>query len=183
MPHEIKPENGEQVVRSAPDPADQVYTDPVSGEVVRTGPAEPARYPVSAREERLSGYTVDRYAARWSAADRIQRAIYLVFGIVEALIAVRFVLEVLAANPRAGFAHFIYGVTAFFMAPFTGLFGTPRFGSSVVEWSALVAIMVYALLAALLVRLVWLVIGDSAGRARRAAIRTEHVDVDTRRER
>jgi len=185
MSDEIRHETTEEVVNGTrpPAPTEPVFTDPVSGEVVRTGPAvpgAPAAYPSAVEGHRVSTYTDDLYGARRLRAYRVQRAIYLGFGIIEGLIAIRFVLEVLAANPNAGFAQFIYGITTFFMAPFVGLFGTPRLGTSMVEWSALVAIAVYALLAALLVRLAWLAIGETR---QGTVTHTERVDVDTRHER
>ena len=178
MPDDFKRETTEEVVNSSSGsvPAEPVYTDPVSDEVVPTGPVAPvvpAGYMSSVEGSRVSTYTDDPYGARRLRAYRAQQAIYLVFGIIEALIAIRFVLEALGANPNAGFAQFIYGITAFFMAPFVGLFGMPRLGTSVVEWSALVAIVVYALLATLLVRLVWLAIGESR---QGTVTRTERVD-------
>jgi hypothetical protein len=114
---------------------------------------------------------VDPYASRRQRAYKLQQAIYLIFGLIEALIAIRFVLMVLAANPNAGFAQFIYGITAPFMAPFVGLFGEPRLGGSVFEWTALVAIVVYMLLAWALVKIVWLVVGDT-----RRGVASSHVD-------
>lgn len=90
---------------------------------------------------------------------RIEQGIYLVFGVVEVLIAIRFALRLLGANPGAAFADFIYSVTAPFIGPFVGLFGTPEFDRAVFEPHALVAIVVYALLAWLLVRILWLVFG------------------------
>ena len=44
--------------------------------------------------------------------------VYLVFGLIEGLIAIRFVLKALGANPTAGFAEFIYGITGPLVAPF-----------------------------------------------------------------
>ncbi len=72
---------------------------------------------------------------------------YFVFGVIEVFIAVRFVLELLGANPRTGFVQFIYGVSGFFMIPFNAIFRTQSASGATVEWSALVAILVYALIA------------------------------------
>lgn len=98
------------------------------------------------RAVRRRGDTLARYA----------RLIYFIFGVIESLIAIRAVLKLLAANPRSGFASLIYGVTDPFVAPFTGLFREPRLDGSVLEFSSLVAILVYALLAFALVRLLYL---------------------------
>ena len=75
------------------------------------------------------------------------RLVWLVFGLIEVLIAIRFVLKLLDANAKAGFVQLIYGASALFMAPFNAIFPTERFSGSRLEWSALVAIAVYALIA------------------------------------
>jgi hypothetical protein len=74
------------------------------------------------------------------------RVVYVLFGILEGLIAIRLVLKLLAANPDAGFSAFIYAITDPFVAPFQGVFGTPVVHGSVFEFTALLAIIVYALI-------------------------------------
>jgi hypothetical protein len=87
--------------------------------------------------------------------------IWLVTGILEALIGIRFLLKLLAANPQAGFARFIYGITAVFLAPFVALFPDPSAAGSVLEVSSLVAMLVYALAAWGVVRVMWVVLEES----------------------
>ena len=88
---------------------------------------------------------------------RIGRVIYFIFGVIEALIAIRVVLRLLGANPRSGFASFIYNITGPFVAPFRGLFNEPALSTNqVLEFSSIVAIIVYALLAYAIVRLLHL---------------------------
>ena len=118
--------------------------------------------------------TGDPYAARRAQVLKLQQAIYLLFGILEGLLGIRFVLGLLGANTDAGFARFIYGITAPFIAPFVGLFGQPHFEGIVVEWNALVAILVYALLAGVLVKVVALVMGNS--RRGRYTTTSSHID-------
>lgn len=77
----------------------------------------------------------------------ISRVVWFVFGFFEVLIAIRFVLKMLGANAAAGFAQLIYGVSDVLMAPFATLFDTQSVEGAVFEWSALVAIAVYALIA------------------------------------
>ena len=79
--------------------------------------------------------TSDPYAVRRDLPLRVQNGIYLLFGILEGLLGIRFVLGLLGANPAAGFAQFIYGITGPFLAPFVGLFGQPRFEGSVFEFN------------------------------------------------
>jgi hypothetical protein len=121
----------------------------------RPGEATPM---MATQTETITG---DPHAARRSQVAKIQQAIYMLFGILEGLLGIRFVLGLLGANPGAGFAQFIYGVTAPFLAPFVGLFGQPTFEGVIFEWNALVAILVYALLAWVIVKLVVLGLGDS----------------------
>lgn len=85
------------------------------------------------------------------------RAIYFIFGVIEAFIVVRMILLLLAANQANAFVDFVYTVSGIFVAPFFGIFGyTPTYGASVFEISSLVAIVVYALVCWGLVSLVTL---------------------------
>jgi hypothetical protein len=119
-------------------------------EVVSYNSADVRPVTVAYRTETIMS---DPYATRGMQVFKFQQVIFLLFGILEALLGIRFVLGLLAANPAAGFAQLIYGLTGPFLAPFAGLFGQPNFEGMVFEWNALVAILVYALLAGLLVKL------------------------------
>ena len=90
----------------------------------------------------------------WWRTYNAARIVYLVFGIIEALILIRVILKLLAANPDAGFSSLIYGLTAPFVAPFEGVFPTPHSNGSVLELSSILAIVVYALLAWAIVRII-----------------------------
>lgn len=84
----------------------------------------------------------------------LARVVWFVFGVIEVLIAIRFVLRMLGANSTAGFVRLVYGVSDVFMAPFRTIFGTGRVSGATFEWSALVAIAIYALVAWGLVALI-----------------------------
>jgi len=77
--------------------------------------------------------------------------VYFILGVLEVLLAFRLVLKLLGANPSSGFVDFIYGLSAIFVAPFTGIFNTTTSDgavvSSVLEPATVVALIVYALLA------------------------------------
>ena len=77
----------------------------------------------------------------------LARVVWFVFGTIEVFIAIRFVLTALGANAEAGFVKFIYAVSDVFMAPFNAIFSTGKVSGATFEWSALVAIAVYALIA------------------------------------
>jgi uncharacterized protein YggT (Ycf19 family) len=101
---------------------------------------------------------------------RATEVIYLVFGIIDALLLIRLVLKLLAANPLAGFSKFIYGLTDVFMAPFRNLLPTVGGGSgSVLEMSTVIAIIVYALIGWGLVRLVAIVLSRNVTVSRRSS--------------
>ena len=73
--------------------------------------------------------------------------VWYVLGIVEVLLAFRFVLRLLGANPDAGFSSFIYGVTYLFAAPFLSVFRVTEVAGSILEWTTLLAMFVYLVLA------------------------------------
>ena len=75
-----------------------------------------------------------------------QRVVYYIGGVIIAILALRFILQLLGANQGNGFVDFVYGLSSIFVAPFYGIFGEPTFGQSQFETSTLVAIIIYALL-------------------------------------
>ena len=83
---------------------------------------------------------------------RVTRTIWLVFGIIGVLLAFRFALRLLGANPAADFTAFIYGFSAIFVAPFQYVFGTPAVGGSALELSTLLAMAVYWVIAWIIVK-------------------------------
>ncbi|MGB8644826.1 MAG: YggT family protein [Anaerolineae bacterium] len=104
--------------------------------------------------ESFEPVSVDAAAPRRLILYRTRQAIGVILAFVEGLIAIRFILRLFGANPDAGFAQFIYGLTAPLVAPFAGLFGTPLFGGSAFEFTSLVAMLIYVLLAWVIVKLI-----------------------------
>lgn len=87
----------------------------------------------------------------------LARIIWFVAGVLLVLLAFRFILTLLGANPNNGFADFIYSVSHPFVAPFFGLFGYKlQYGVSRFELYTLIAMAVYAIIAWGLARLVTL---------------------------
>ena len=83
--------------------------------------------------------------------------IWLLFGILEALIALRIGLKLVGANPNSPIVALIYGFTYLFLFPFAGLIGSPTYGSMVLELSSMFAMLIYALIAWAIERIVWLI--------------------------
>jgi hypothetical protein len=73
--------------------------------------------------------------------------VWYILGFVEILLLFRFVLKLLAANGGTGFTKFIYGITQVFAAPFISVFRTSYAENNVFEWTTLLAMFVYWIVA------------------------------------
>jgi hypothetical protein len=73
--------------------------------------------------------------------------VWYILGVIEILLAFRFVLKLLGANAAAGFTDFIYSVTYVFAAPFLNVFNITRVAGATVEWTTILAMFVYWVLA------------------------------------
>jgi len=102
--------------------------------------------------------------------------IWLGLGLLEAALGLRVLLKLVGANAGNPFANLLYGVTGAFLAPFAGLTGTPAAGGMVLEVSTLIAMIVYALLAWVLERLVWVIFY----RPRTGSVNTQTTTTDQR---
>jgi uncharacterized protein YggT (Ycf19 family) len=74
-------------------------------------------------------------------------------GFIEAMLVFRFLLKLLGANPNAGFSSFIYKVSYPFAAPFLNVFRITQVKGSVFEWTTLLAMIVYSLIAWAIIKL------------------------------
>ncbi|HZJ22150.1 MAG TPA: YggT family protein [Anaerolineales bacterium] len=86
---------------------------------------------------------------------KITQLIWLGLGILEALIALRIALKLIAANPESPIVALIYGITNLFLFPFAGMTATPAAGGMVLEISSFFAMLIYALIAWAVERIVW----------------------------
>ncbi len=73
--------------------------------------------------------------------------VWYILDLIEVLLAFRFILKLLGANAGAGFTSFIYTVTAPFAAPFVSVFRTSKAEGSIFEWTTLLAMFVYFIVA------------------------------------
>ena len=137
-----------------------VDRDPVSGEVHehRAVTSEAPGVPVGSSE------VVSTFNPGWRAV----QAVYLVFGVIDGLLAIRLVLKLLGANPTAGFSNWVYNVTAFFLAPFRNILPTVGNDQSQLEMSVVLAILVYALAGWAVGRLVAIIFYRNVTVARRS---------------
>ncbi len=99
--------------------------------------------------------------------------VWYILGLVEVLLAFRFVLKLLGANAGAGFTSFIYMVTAPFAAPFVTVFRISKAAGSVFEWTTILAMFVYFVVAWGIVKL--LVMGKTVSTPE-AAVKLDRQD-------
>ena len=85
---------------------------------------------------------------------KYSRILWTILVIIEVFLGLRFILKAIAANPDSGFSKFIYGFTGLLIAPFNSLVETPSVGGSVFEVTTLIAMLVYALLFWILVKVI-----------------------------
>ena len=81
------------------------------------------------------------------------RIVWYIVGVLETLLAFRFLLKLFGANPNAGFTDFIYDVTSVFAAPFLNVFRVTRVEGALFEWTTLLAMLVYYIIAVGIIRL------------------------------
>jgi uncharacterized protein YggT (Ycf19 family) len=138
----------------------EIERDPVTGEM-----SEHHRVVEDASVMQSESEVVSSFNPGWRAV----QLVYLVFGVIDGLLLIRLVLKLLGANPHAGFASFVYGVSDFFLVPFKNLLPTIGNERSLLEMSLVVAILVYALLGWAIARLVEVIFYRNVTVARRSS--------------
>jgi len=105
---------------------------------------------------------------------KTKRIICYAFGILEILLAFRFVLKLLGAAPESSFVSFIYTLSGIFIAPFALIFRTVESQGietkAVLEPANLIAMAVYGIIAYGIIRLIGIL----------ATPKTEVTDIETK---
>lgn len=103
---------------------------------------------------------MERYSGYGSRQNnfKIRKIVYFILGIIEALFAFRLIFKLLGANYGSSFVSLIYTITGVLIAPFSGIFRTAVNKGietkSVLEPTTIIAMIVYALIAYGVVRLI-----------------------------
>ena len=117
--------------------------DSYDREIVRqeTTSGEPVRQasPVTTSRTSVASYSYAPYTNPTIAV------IWWVVGLIDTLIAIRFLLKMFGANTTSAFVRFMYELTAPLVAPFHGIFNTASQGRSVLEPESIVAVIIYTL--------------------------------------
>lgn len=85
---------------------------------------------------------------------RSTQIIRYAFYVVETILAFRFLLKLLGASTAAGFTQFVYNISSPFVAPFLYVVPSPQVASSTIEWTTLLAMFTYWVLAWGIIRLI-----------------------------
>ncbi len=100
--------------------------------------------------------------------------VWYIFYLVETLLIFRFLLKLIGANSAAIFTRFIYDVSYPFAAPLLYVVRSTQMSGSVFEWTTLIAMLVYWVLAWGIVRL--FVMGKPVSRTE-AEVKLQQQDV------
>src|SRR5688572_33444054 len=88
----------------------------------------------------------EREVERGRSAARVSQIVDYIFYVIYALLGMRFLLALLAANSTAGFVKFIVLVSSPFYEPFRGIVASPQAGRHTLLLPIVIAIIAYALL-------------------------------------
>jgi hypothetical protein len=78
--------------------------------------------------------------------------VWYILYLIEILLLFRFVLKLIGANP-AGFTNFIYSITYPLALPFLYVVRSPQVAGATLEWTTLLAMLVYWVVAVAIVKL------------------------------
>jgi hypothetical protein len=113
-------------------------------------------------DDPVTGASVHRSTTRaWSGRSPGVEFVWLLAGIVIAFLALDFILHTTGAN-AVGFAAFVFSVGRFLAAPFAGIFKTTYAAhGNLVIWADVLAMVIYALAAAVIAKVVTMMMARS----------------------
>ncbi|PJA87095.1 MAG: hypothetical protein CO141_01270 [Candidatus Moranbacteria bacterium CG_4_9_14_3_um_filter_42_9] len=83
----------------------------------------------------------------------VRTIVNIVVGIIEFLLSLRFVFKFFVVNAGTPFVAWLYSVTAPLVSPFAGIAPSLKLGRFVVDFSTLVALVVYVLVGYLILQI------------------------------
>ena len=121
-------------------------------------PAQVVRKTTTQAEPLARGEGAQKVFDKKKTIFRFNQIIWYILGLLEVLLIFRIVLKALGANPASGFTNLIYSITNPLALPFAGILGSPVItGTAIIEWSTIIAAIVYLIVAWGLVYLVDLI--------------------------
>lgn len=89
----------------------------------------------------------NEYTNTHTVSFRAHQLVWFILGIIETLLVFRFVFKMIGANTYSGFTDFVYTVSYPFAAPFLGILPANGNGAMLIEWSTLIGMVVYLVIA------------------------------------
>ena len=103
--------------------------------------------PATPKESNISLTKRHRFKKSLFVILKSNQIIWYILGLIEVLLIFRLVLKGLGASLSSGFTGIIYAITAPLALPFAGILRESVSGNSIIEWSTIIAIIVYICLA------------------------------------
>ena len=136
--HVTPPYQGQQGGPYAPPPYQGQQGQPVPPPYQYTNQPPPVQQSSAMREGESRKYAIGKIIdfIRW------------IIVALELLFLLRFVLELIGADPNNPFAQFLYKFTGFFLYPFLGIVPNTPIGTNgaFIDWSTLIGMAVYGIL-------------------------------------
>jgi hypothetical protein len=112
-------------------------------QVVTPVPAESA----SQVQQRIVQSEQMKEVKRVKRTFKLESAVGVLFGSIEAALAMRLIFKILGARATNAFVNVLYQFTGIFVGPFAGIFGgNPSFGRFELDVAAIIAMIVYAVI-------------------------------------
>lgn len=115
--------------------------------VEKQSPTQVVKKTIKHVEPQVKGEAPQKVYEKKKTILRFNQIIWYILGFIEVLLIFRLVLKALGANQYVGFTSLIYSITAPLAVPFNGVVGISATGSSVLEWSTIIAGIVYLCIA------------------------------------
>jgi uncharacterized protein YggT (Ycf19 family) len=136
---------------------------PVAGTTVQTSTTEPGD---QVAQHNVAERVIDPAGEKAASVNWLGNVIWFIVGIMAILLALRFILLAVGASETVGFSQLIYGLTDWMVAPFLGIFGQSftypgAANTGVIEFEALIAIVVYVIIGWALTKLAQLALGTN----------------------
>ena len=87
---------------------------------------------------------------------RASQVIWYILVLFEVVLILRFFLKLLGANPVASFTNFIYNISSPLVAPFQAVFSVSSIEKNIFEWTTLLAMFIYWIIAVGIMQLLFM---------------------------
>jgi len=102
-------------------------------------------------------------ASAWFMINKFNQFLQWLLAVLEVWFLLRFFMLLIGASPSNAFASFLYSTSYPLLLPFHSILpSTHLIGSSVIEWSTLIGMLVYALVTVAVIRFLRLLVSEPA---------------------